>query len=157
MKTTPPAVRKDPTIPAPPHPRRRREPLPSQQPKPTEEDADAPRRVAEILASPSYRQADQDVDFLKRYDTRGPRLQLDYLKPELLLQQHRIAHTIVVFGSTRIPEPEAARRRTTARSAGGWRLPSASLQRATTMRSRGTWVGWSGEPAMRRAGPRWSS
>ena len=64
-----------------------------------------------ILTSPSYRQADQDIDFLTRYDTRGLRLQIDYLKPELLLEQHRVAHTIVVFGSTRILEPAAARRK----------------------------------------------
>jgi uncharacterized protein (TIGR00730 family) len=95
----------------PPHPQRRHEPLPSAHPKPAEEDPDAPRRVQAILDSPSYRQADQDADFLDRSDTRGPRLMLDYLKTELFLQDHQIAHTIVVFGSTRIPEPLAARRR----------------------------------------------
>jgi uncharacterized protein (TIGR00730 family) len=100
-----------PRIPAPPHPRLRREPLPWQQPKPTAEDPDAPQRLSAILASPTYRQADQDVDFLNRDETRGLRLQLDYLKPEILLQQHGIRHTIVVFGSTRIPEPASARAR----------------------------------------------
>jgi uncharacterized protein (TIGR00730 family) len=38
------------------------------------------------------------------------RLQLEYLKPETLLHEHAIRDTIVVFGSTRIPEPSAARR-----------------------------------------------
>jgi len=38
------------------------------------------------------------------------RLQLDYLKTENLLEAHGIAHTIVVFGSTRISEPQAAER-----------------------------------------------
>ncbi len=94
----------------PAHPHKRREPLPGHRPKPAEEDPDAPRRIETILASPSYRQADQDVDFLNRDDTRGLRLQVDYLKPELLLEQHDVTHTIVVFGSTRIPEPAAARR-----------------------------------------------
>jgi uncharacterized protein (TIGR00730 family) len=92
------------------HPRQRREPLPEQRPKPPEEDPNAPRRIAAIVASPSYRQADQDVDFLNRNDTRGVRLQIDYLKPERLLEEHGVIHTIVVFGSTRIPEPGAARR-----------------------------------------------
>lgn len=97
---------------APPaHPQRRREPLPWQQPKAADEDPDAAQRVAAILASPSYRQADQDVGFLNRDDTRGLRLQVDYLKPELLLEQHGITQTVVVFGSTRIPEPTAARRK----------------------------------------------
>src|SRR5262249_42499734 len=31
------------------------------------------------------------------------------LKTESLLQGHRVAHTIIVFGNTRIPEPQAAR------------------------------------------------
>ncbi|HFD79182.1 MAG TPA: TIGR00730 family Rossman fold protein [Gammaproteobacteria bacterium] len=64
--------------------------------------------VERILRSPSYIQADQDIDFLNRDDTRGVRLQLDYSKAELLLQQHGIEKTIVVFGSTRIVEPATA-------------------------------------------------
>ena len=95
--------------PSPPHPNRRREPLPLNRPKPSEEDADAPRRIQAILDSPSYRQADQDVGFLNLDETRGVRLQIDYQKPELLLEQHGIHHTIVVFGSTRIHEPAAMR------------------------------------------------
>jgi len=94
--------------PAPPH--RRDEPLPWQQPKPVEEDPEALDRVEAIRRSPSYRLAEQDMEFLGRGDVRGPRLQLDYLKPELLLEHHGVAHTIVVFGSTRIKEPAAARR-----------------------------------------------
>ncbi len=64
-----------------------------------------------ILASPNYRLAEEDVDFLHRDDVRGVRLQMDYLKAELLLAEHGIQHTIVVFGSTRICEPMAARRK----------------------------------------------
>ncbi len=90
---------------------KRREPLPWETPKPGEDDPLAPARVENIIASPSYLQADQDVDFLNRDDTRGVRLQIDYLKPELLLKQHRIENTIVVFGSTRLREPIAARRK----------------------------------------------
>ena len=41
----------------------------------------------------------------------GLRLQLDYLKPESLMEKHGITHSIVVFGSTRIAEPRAAQRR----------------------------------------------
>lgn len=99
---------KKPRIPSPPHPRQRREPLPEHQPKPSEEDPDAPRRVQAILNSPSYRQADQDVRFLNLDETRGVRLQIDYQKAELLLEQHGIEQTIVVFGSTRIQETTAA-------------------------------------------------
>ena len=98
-----------PHIPVPPHARHRREPLPWHEPKSPHEDPDAPRRLQQILQSDSYRQADQDVDFLGLDDTRGIRLQLDYQKPELLLEQHGVKHTIVVFGSTRIQEPAAMR------------------------------------------------
>ncbi|HYL56051.1 MAG TPA: LOG family protein [Gemmatimonadales bacterium] len=97
-------------IPHPAHPRDRREPLPWHRPKPAEEDATAPRRVQAILESPSYREADRDVEFLNRDEVRGLRLQLDYLKPELLLEDHDIRATIVVLGSSRIAEPAAARR-----------------------------------------------
>jgi uncharacterized protein (TIGR00730 family) len=88
----------------------RREPLPWHRPKEAEDDPLARDRVLAILQDPSYRLADEDVDFLARNDLRGLRLQLDYYKAELQLEQHGVEHTIVVFGSTRIAEPAAARR-----------------------------------------------
>jgi uncharacterized protein (TIGR00730 family) len=96
--------------PTPPHPHQRREPLPWQRPKPIEEDPDAQKRIEAILKSPSYRQAEEDAEFLNRDDMRGPRLQIDYLKAEILLEQQAIRHTIVVFGGTRIRESGAAQR-----------------------------------------------
>jgi uncharacterized protein (TIGR00730 family) len=89
----------------------RREPLPWEEPKPAVDDPQAPERVRELLASPTYRQADMDLDFLQSEDARGVRLQIDYLKPELELRRRGVEHTIVVFGSTRIREPAAAERR----------------------------------------------
>ncbi len=89
----------------------RREPLPWHRPKEAEDDPDAWARVQAIMASPTYLQADEDVDFLNSYETRGVRLQIDYLKPELQLQRQNIEHTIVAFGSTRIKEPKAIQRR----------------------------------------------
>jgi len=105
------------SIPPPAHPHRRREPLPWHQPKAVEDDVDAPARIKAILESPSYREADEDVEFLQGDETRGVRLQIDYFKTETLLAQQGIGHTIVVFGSTRIPEPAAARRALAARRA----------------------------------------
>jgi uncharacterized protein (TIGR00730 family) len=93
-----------------PCPEERSKPLPGQQPKSAEDDPNASDVVRRILASPSYRQADEDLDFLHGPQTRGLRLQLEYLKAETLLQEHRVAHTIVVFGGTRILEPGAAHR-----------------------------------------------
>jgi uncharacterized protein (TIGR00730 family) len=98
-------------IPPPAHPLKRRDPLPWQQPKATEEDPEALQRVRAILDNPSYRRADNDIDFLAQDGVRGVRLQIDYLKPELLLEEHNIHQTIVVFGSTRICEPAAALRK----------------------------------------------
>jgi uncharacterized protein (TIGR00730 family) len=89
----------------------RREPLPWEEPKAAVDDPQAPERIRDLLASPTYRQADRDLEFLESEDTRGVRLQIDYLKPELALRRRGVEHTIVVFGSTRIGEPAAAARR----------------------------------------------
>src|SRR5258707_13706374 len=97
-------------IPQPAHPDRRQQPLPWHRPKSPDDDPDAPSRVRAILASRSYLLAEQDLAFLARDEARGVRLQIEYLKPETLLQEHAIRDTVVVYGSTRIPEPAAARR-----------------------------------------------
>ncbi|HZQ73873.1 MAG TPA: TIGR00730 family Rossman fold protein [Burkholderiales bacterium] len=91
-------------VPRPPHPRKRRVPLPWQHPKPSREDARAPKRLAAILASPSYQEADRDLQFLREDDSRGLRLELEYTKAEMLLRRHGIRHTILVLGSTRVRE-----------------------------------------------------
>jgi uncharacterized protein (TIGR00730 family) len=68
-------------------------------PPPVDESAAA--AIARILASESYREADMDLGFLQEEQTRGLRLQLEYLKTEMLLRRHCVDHSIVVFGSTR--------------------------------------------------------
>ncbi|MBD9572971.1 LOG family protein [Ensifer adhaerens] len=73
-------------------------------------DVELCKRIDAIVRSDSYRLAMEDPAFLDREDVRGPRLEVDYLKPELLLRQHGIEGTVVVFGSTRICDPDAARR-----------------------------------------------
>ena len=55
--------------------------------------------------SPAYRLAFDDKDFLTREELRPVRLQLELLKPEMLLREHGIRSTIVLFGGARIPEP----------------------------------------------------
>jgi uncharacterized protein (TIGR00730 family) len=96
-------------IPEPAHPDRRRQPLPWCQPKSPDQDPDAPARVKAILASKSYVLAERDLAFWQRDEARGVRLQIEYLKPETLLHDHGIRDTVVVYGSTRIQEPAAAR------------------------------------------------
>lgn len=100
-----------PKKPEPAHPDLRRVELPWKTPKPNVEDPRASDLIDAILQSPEYRQADQDIAFLQDDDTRGVRLQLDYQKAEGLFEDHGIAHSIVVFGSTRICEPQAAQQK----------------------------------------------
>jgi len=53
------------------------------------------------LESSAYRLAFDDMDFLLSDDLRGVRLMLELKKPETVLQQHNIEHTIVIYGSAR--------------------------------------------------------
>ncbi len=55
--------------------------------------------------SPAYRLAFDDPDFLCREELRPVRLQLELLKPEMLMQEYGIESTIVLFGGARIPDP----------------------------------------------------
>lgn len=55
--------------------------------------------------SPSYRLAYADEDFLCREELRPVRLQLELLKPEMILAEAGIRSTVVMFGGARIPEP----------------------------------------------------
>ncbi|MBQ0936068.1 LOG family protein [Ideonella paludis] len=57
----------------------------------------------------SYQLAFTDSEFLLRPELRPVRMQLELLKPELVQQEQGIEHTIVIFGSARIPAPEDAR------------------------------------------------
>lgn len=60
--------------------------------------------------SRSYLLAVEDTEFLLRDEMRDLRFAMEYGKPELLLRDWGIRSTIVVFGSARIPSPEAAER-----------------------------------------------
>jgi len=55
--------------------------------------------------SAAYRLAFADPDFLYRDELRPVRLQLELLKPELLLTEYGVESTVVLFGGARIPEP----------------------------------------------------
>ena len=58
--------------------------------------------------SASYQLAFRDTDFLLRDELRPVRFQLELLKTEMLLDEAGIGSTLVVYGSARIPAPEAA-------------------------------------------------
>ncbi|OCW58420.1 LOG family protein [Hoeflea olei] len=55
--------------------------------------------------SPTYRLAYADEEFLCREELRPVRLQLEFLKSELVLAEAGILSTVVMFGGARIPEP----------------------------------------------------
>ena len=61
--------------------------------------------------SASYKLAFQDPDFLLQDELRPVRLQLELLKPELILQEQHIESTVVIYGSARIMDPETAETR----------------------------------------------
>jgi uncharacterized protein (TIGR00730 family) len=58
--------------------------------------------------SEAYKLAFQDTEFLLRPDLRPVRFQLELLKPELLMNEARIASMFVFYGSARVPEPAKA-------------------------------------------------
>jgi len=55
--------------------------------------------------APAYRLAFDDQEFLCRDELRPVRLQLELLKPEMLMAEYGVESTIVLFGGARIPEP----------------------------------------------------
>ena len=60
------------------------------------------------LRPDANRLAFADPEFLLRRETRGIRIQLEMLKPELDQQAQGVENTVVVFGSARFPAPEQA-------------------------------------------------
>ncbi len=59
-------------------------------------------RLKKIMDDSSYRLAYLDQDYIQRDDLRPLRLELELLKPEMLLEEKGIESTIVVFGGTQI-------------------------------------------------------
>ncbi len=65
-------------------------------------------QISEENSIDSYKFAFDDEAFLARRETIGIRFELELLKPEILLNEHGIEHTITVFGSTRFVSYERA-------------------------------------------------
>jgi hypothetical protein len=60
---------------------------------------------------PNYLLAEEDEVLLKRPELRPVRLQLELLKPDLILEEEGVSSTLVVFGGTQIVEREVAEKR----------------------------------------------
>ena len=72
------------------------------------QDMDATRDIPDTrqTRAPAYRLAFADPDFLCRDELRPARLQLELLKPEMLMTEYGIDSTVVLFGGARIPSPD---------------------------------------------------
>ncbi|MCP5284686.1 MAG: TIGR00730 family Rossman fold protein [Burkholderiaceae bacterium] len=81
----------------------------------------------------AYRLAFTDEAFLLREELRPVRMQLELLKPEMVLQERGVTSTIVMFGSARIPAPEDAKAALQRAEAGGDAAEIARARRAVDM------------------------
>jgi len=73
----------------------------------SDEDLERAKAVPDTpqTRAPAYRLAWNDEDFMTRRELRPVRLQLELLKPEMVLAERGIRSTVVLFGGARIPEP----------------------------------------------------
>jgi len=73
----------------------------------SDEDLERARSVPDTpqTRASTYRLAWNDEDFMTRRELRPVRLQLELLKPEMILAERGIRSTVILFGGARIPEP----------------------------------------------------
>ena len=64
------------------------------------------KRLEDIMEHPSYRLAYLDQDFIRGEDLRPLRLELELMKPEMILDSMGIQSTVVVFGGTQVAPRE---------------------------------------------------
>jgi uncharacterized protein (TIGR00730 family) len=62
------------------------------------------------LESKAYRLAFDDMDFLLSEELRGVRLMLELDKPDSILKEHDVVHTVAIYGSARLESAEAVAR-----------------------------------------------
>jgi uncharacterized protein (TIGR00730 family) len=71
-------------------------------------DLQAHADLGNMLEADAYRLAFADPEFLLRRETRGMRMQMEMLKPDMDQTAQGVENTVVVFGSARFPSPEDA-------------------------------------------------
>ncbi len=73
----------------------------------SDEDLERARNAPDTpqTRAPTFRLAWSDDDFMTRRELRGVRLQLELMKPEMILAERGIRSTVVMFGGARLPEP----------------------------------------------------
>lgn len=72
-------------------------------------DDDRAELRKKLTEAPSFQLAFEDDEFLTRRGLRGVRLQLEMLKPDMILKEQNIRSTVVIFGGTRILSEEASK------------------------------------------------
>jgi uncharacterized protein (TIGR00730 family) len=72
------------------------------------QDIEATHRIPDTpqTRARAYRLAFADPDFMTREELRPVRLQLELLKPQMILDERGIQSTVVLFGGARIPSAE---------------------------------------------------
>ena len=72
------------------------------------QDIESAHRIPDTPQSraPAYRLAFADPDFLMRDELRAVRLQLELMKPQIVMDERGIVSTVVMFGGARIPSPQ---------------------------------------------------
>ena len=73
-------------------------------------DIETARQVPDTAQTraPAYKLAFTDNDFINRDELRPVRLQLELLKPQMMMDEYGVESTIVMFGGARIPSPANA-------------------------------------------------
>lgn len=122
------------------------------------QDAAAAERIPDTAQTraPAYRLAFTDTDFLMREELRPVRLQLELLKPQMVLDERGVQSTVVLMGSARIPSPEGGG---AAKGLAPWYDEARKLARLVTERSLATYgremvVVTGGGPGIMEAGNR---
>lgn len=77
----------------------------------TAADSDESGGKSDQSRSSTYKLAYTDQEFILRDELLSIRLQLELLKPDILQDEYGVHSTVVVFGSSRIPDAEAAAER----------------------------------------------
>jgi uncharacterized protein (TIGR00730 family) len=122
----------------------------------------ADRQTAEAVPdtpqtrAPAYKLAFNDPDFLTREELRPVRLQLELLKPQMVMDERGIRSTVVIMGSARVPEPGTEGR---AAALSPWYDEARKLARLVTQKSLETYgrefvVVTGGGPGIMEAGNR---
>lgn len=96
------------------------------------QDAAAAKRLPETTQTraPAYRLAFTDTDFMMREELRPVRLQLELLKPQMVINERGIKSTVVLMGSARVREEGGA-----ASALGRWYVEARKLAQLITLES----------------------